>query len=204
MSTQALTLSPGFELVRPRALSHARREITKQDLDRLLAWLHPGREEAGRAYEQIRRKLITVFASRGCDCPEELTDETMDRVIGKVERIAGSYEGDPALYFYGVARNVWREYLKVRRMPTTPPPDPPDSLRPELDCLDECMEKLLPKNRELLVEYYHEDKQAKIDHRKELAGRHGLDMNALRIRVHRIRSVVGECTTTCLNRRSIH
>lgn len=65
------------------------------------------------------------------------------------------------------------------------------------------MEKMLPKNRDLLVEYYQEDKQAKIDHRKELAGRYGLDMNALRIRVHRIRSVVGECTTACLQRRRI-
>jgi DNA-directed RNA polymerase specialized sigma24 family protein len=205
MLTRSIALSPGFELVKPRAVSYSKADLTQQALDRLLAWLHTDREEAGRTYELIRRKLIKVFASRGCDRPEELTDETIDRVMGKVHQIAGDYEGDPALYFYGVARNVWREYSKVKRTRIAPLlSDSSGSPGPELDCLEECMEKLLAKNRDLLVEYYQEDKQAKIDHRRELAGRHGLDMNALRIRVHRIRSVVGECTTACLQPRLVY
>ncbi len=201
MLTQPFPLSAGFEPVRLRGFYRTGQNVTPQAFDRLLGWLHPDREEGARTYEQIRRKLIKVFTSRGCRCPEELADETIDRVTGKVEQILGDYQGDPALYFYGVARNVLREYNKVRTLRQTPlAPAESDSVQPELDCLEECMEHLLPRNRELLVEYYQEDKQAKIDHRKELASRHGIDMNALRIRMHRIRSVLGDCTTACLER----
>jgi hypothetical protein len=62
---------------------------------------------------------------------------------------------------------------------------------------------LLPKSRELLIEYYREDGNAKIAHRKAIAGRLGLGMNALRIRVHRIRSVVSACTIACVQHRRI-
>jgi len=196
-------ISNGFELLQPRALSCADGELVQSSFDLLLKWLHPDREEAGRRYELIRRKLITVFTSRGCRNPEELADETINRVMAKVDRIVGTYDGDPALYFYGVARNVCREYRKFRKVPELAPPadsETSDSIEAELNCLDECMERLLPKNRDLLLEYYQEDKQAKIDHRKTIAERYGLDMNALRIRVHRIRSVVAECTTACVER----
>ncbi len=204
MLTHSLDLTAGFNTVRPRAVSRSSREVTPKDFDQVLRWLHPDREEAGRLYVQIRSKLVKVFVSRGCDCAEELTDETIDRVIGKVGEVAESYEGDPALYFYGVARNVHREYCKVRRV--APPPVQPEAAEeasPELVCLEGCMEHLLPKNRNLIVAYYQEDKQAKIDHRKALAEELGIDMNALRIRAHRIRSTVADCTTACLQRRSI-
>ncbi len=204
MVTSSGALLSGFELVRNRALSRSSRGLTQESLDRLLQWLHPDREEAGRAYEQIRRKLIKIFTARGCDCPEELADETIDRVTGKVGEIVDGYRGDPSLYFYGVARNVFREYSRIKKLPAQScPPDPADPIQPALDCLDGCMEGLLPKHRALLVEYYEEYGGARIEHRKVIARRHGLEMNALRIRVHRIRSVVSACTMACMHRRSI-
>ncbi len=204
MPAQFFASSAGFEPIRPRALSHASREITPEAFERLLEWLHRDRNEAGRIYEQIRRRLIKVFTSRCCDCPEELADETIDRVVRKVEQVTRGYQGDPVLYFYGVARNVFREYHRIKRLAQLPTPlEQSDSPRPELDCLDDCMGHLPPKNRELLVDYYQEDRQAKIDHRKEIARRNGLDMNALRIRVYRIRSFLGECTVACLQRQKI-
>lgn len=205
MTMESLALTSGFEMTRLRSVSRSTKEVTQERFERLLKWLHRDREEAGRLYEQIRRRLIKVFVSRGCDCAEELTDETIDRVTGKVELVAESYEGDPALYFYGVARNVLREYCKTRKISQPPAPqETPDEAFPELVCLEGCMDQLLPKNHDLIVEYYREDRQAKIDHRKALAARHGIDMNALRIRVHRIRSAVADCTNACLQRRSIH
>jgi DNA-directed RNA polymerase specialized sigma24 family protein len=108
--------------------------------------------------------------------------------------------GDPALYFCGVARNVWREHCKVRRHLDPPPPGPDDATEAEFECLEECMSHLLPKNREMILEYYGEEKHAKIEHRRQLALRFGLDMNALRIRLHRIRSSVGDCVRECVNR----
>jgi DNA-directed RNA polymerase specialized sigma24 family protein len=203
MVTSSFGISRGFEPGLRRSWSHTARELTRESLDRLLDWLHPDREEAGHAYEKIRRKLIKIFTVRCCDCPEDLADETIDRVIAKVEKIADGYQGDPSLYFYGVARNVFREWSRIKRFSNqSPPQDPADSFQPELDCLDACMERLLPKNRKLLIEYYLEDGKAKIEHRKAIAARHTVEMNALRIRVHRIRSVVSECTTACLRDRS--
>ena len=204
MVTSSMAISPGFEPVRLRALSRSTRELKQEPLDRLLQWLHPEREEAGRAYEQIRRKLIKIFASRRCECPEELADETIDRVIGKVDQVVRGYQGDPSLYFYGVARNVYREYRKIKRLPPQSPlPNATETIRPEFDCLDECMERLFPKSRDLLIEYYQDKGKARITHRKAIAGRLGLELNALRIRVHRIRSIVSECTIDCLQQRRL-
>jgi hypothetical protein len=43
---------------------------------------------------------------------EELADEVINRVSKKLPQIVDIYVGDPALYFYGVARKVHREYLR--------------------------------------------------------------------------------------------
>ena len=64
------------------------------------------------------------------------------------------------------------------------------------------MEHLSEKHREMLLEYYQEDRHERTERRKLLAQRHGLDINALRIRLHRIRSVVAECTAAGLQRRN--
>ena len=87
-------------------------ELTPEAFDRLLLWLNPDRERAGRKYEEIRRKLITILSSRGCTCPEDLTDEAMNRVTRKVPEIIDNYVGDPALYFYGVAHKVHLEWVR--------------------------------------------------------------------------------------------
>ena len=67
-----------------------------------------------------------------------------------------------------------------------------------LDCLEECIKKLTTRNRKLILEYYKDEKGAKIDRRKELADRLGIATNALRIRAHRIRVNLQSCVTDCL------
>src|SRR5262249_4012817 len=94
-----------------------------ESVDFLVAWLHPDPEQAGVRYEEIRRRLIKVFAGRECWEPEDLADETMRRVQSNVLEVAPSWVNDPALYFYAVARNVRREYLRRKPVPT-PPPSP--------------------------------------------------------------------------------
>src|SRR5512139_2426939 len=78
--------------------------LSPELFDSFLAWLHPDREQAGRRYEGIRLRLIKIFTCRGCSCPEDLADETINRVIVKLPRILQSYRGDPGCYFGGVAR----------------------------------------------------------------------------------------------------
>lgn len=174
---------------------------TQEAFDSLLNWLDPDRERAGQKYETLRLKLIKIFACRGCREAEELADETINRVTSKVAELAKTYQGDPALYFYGVAHKLHLEYLRKTRLPQLPPPPPPppDETDTEAyECLDECMSQLPTETRELLLRYYQEDKQAKIDNRKLLARELEIGVNALRIRVHRIRLQLQKCVQSCL------
>ncbi|PYP89570.1 MAG: hypothetical protein DMF61_02560 [Blastocatellia bacterium AA13] len=168
----------------------------------MLRWLDPDCERAAEKYEVIRSKLIRMFARKGCWMAEELTDITMTRVANKVHEIAPTYIGNPALYFYGVAQNVYREWLKwlddQRKAQSPPPPDTPEVNELRLLCLDGCLEKLDPDSREFIIEYYRADKRAKIDCRKALADRFGVALNAIRMRAHRTKATLHQCIKGCL------
>ena len=165
----------------------------------MLAWLDSDREVAGQKYEQIRQKLIKMFIGRGCPDPEELASETLSRVTRKIQDIADTYEGDPMFYCYKVAYLVYLESIRKRPQPLPmPPPDSSEQVEREYDCLERCMSRLQPGDRELVLQYYQQDKRAKIDHRKELADKMGIALNALRIRAHRIRLNLRRCMLECL------
>lgn len=182
--------------------------LTQDAFDTLLSWLDSDRERAGNKYEAIRLRLIKIFTCRGCSEAEELADEAINRVVSKVADATFEYEGDPALYFYGFAPNLHREYLRRNRLkvaevssedggPAAPPPFADDS-QLEYDCLDRCLEHLPADNRKLVLEYYQQELRAKIDHRKRLATELGIAVNALRIRAHRIRRALEECVRDCM------
>ena len=61
--------------------------LRQDEFDRLLTWLDPDPERAGSMYEKIRWRLIAILAARGCRVPEELADETIDRVARRVADI---------------------------------------------------------------------------------------------------------------------
>jgi DNA-directed RNA polymerase specialized sigma24 family protein len=174
-------------------------DLTKEALDRLLHWLDRDRDRAGQRYEQIRSGLIKVFLCRGSVDPEELADETINRVAKKAHEIAESYVGDPAPYFYGVAKMVYLEYSRRKLVAShPPPPDAAGEADLRFDCLEQCMQNLSAKNRELILAYYEHESGAKIDHRKELADRMGITVNALWIRVHRVKKDLQNCVNQCL------
>ena len=173
--------------------------LTPENFNDLLLFLGSDPDEAGKKYEAIRRRLMTIFTCRGCTQPDELADETINRVASKVPEIARTYVGDPALYFYGVSRKVFLEWVKKRPLPAPVQSVPSSEEREvELDCLDKCLEKLTSRNRDLILEYYRYEETEKIEHRKALASRLGIGMNALRIRAHRIRDNVQRCVTDCI------
>jgi DNA-directed RNA polymerase specialized sigma24 family protein len=178
--------------------------LTQAAFDSLLAWLDPDREQAGRKYESIRHRLIKIFTCRGRPDAEELADETINRVTVRAPDIVKKYEGDPALYFYGVAQKVYLE--SVRKRPQPPPPVPrleAEDLERESECLERCMARLSQSNQQLAIEYYQDEKRAKIDHRKDLAERLGIAQNALRIRAHRIRATLHQCVKACLEQEGL-
>jgi DNA-directed RNA polymerase specialized sigma24 family protein len=191
--------------------------LTQDAFDRLLDWLDADRDVAGRKYEAIRLRLIKIFTCRGCSEAEDVADETINRVAARVSEIARDYQGDPAAYFYGVAQKVYLEYLrrsKTRQAevsldsPTTntaPRAEYLDEkIEPSYECLDRCLEHLPTLNRKLVLEYYQQERKAKIDHRKLLAAELGIAVNALRIRAHRIRRSLEQCVHTCLEQQPAH
>ena len=119
--------------------------------------------------------------------------------------MAETYLGDPAPYFVAVAHNLYLEYVSKRsrrsempdELPQPPAPDPDEEQ--EYECLDLCMQRLTPANRSLMLEYYRETRQAKIDNRKRLAEELGIGVNAVRIRAHRIRVDLQRCIDKCLS-----
>jgi DNA-directed RNA polymerase specialized sigma24 family protein len=180
--------------------------LTQERFDTLLTWLHPDREKAAEKYENIRQSLIKIFTWRGVTDAEGLADETINRVTQKIHELRATYSGDPALYFYGVAKKIIHEH---QRMPKTVPldvdqlsypslTDEPKTSKIAYDCLDKCLAELSPANREIFLSYYAQKKLGKIDHRKVLAGKLGIDVNALRVRVHRIRLALERCIKACL------
>jgi len=174
--------------------------LRQDEFDRLLTWLDPDPERAGSMYEKIRWRLIAILAARGCRVPEELADETIDRVARRVADIEATYVGDKAIYFLGVLNNVHHEYLK---RPVISPPmqivaDDTDKKEQTHICLENCLERLSSNSRALIEGYYSAEKQAKIVLRKRLAQQNGINVSVLRLRALRIRQKLQACIEQCL------
>lgn len=191
-----------------RTGQESRWALTPDALQALLDLLDRDPEEAGRKYEEIRNRLLRIFQWRGCAWPEELVDETMNRVAHKA---AGGLElrsEDPFRYFCGVAQMIFKEILRDQRkqqeavveMQKIEPP-PEDDPYPEEDerltCLRICLEELSPENRDLMMDYYTGEGAGRIRRRKKLAAKLGVAMNALRIRAYRLRSKLEDCVREC-------
>src|ERR1044072_6927858 len=185
-----------------------RRTLTEESFESLLSWLAPERESAGRQYEDIRQALVKIFTWNGIPEAEDMADETINRVTQKVQELRDTYQGDPALYFYGVAKKLILEYRRGgtgAQIPrstveslSSPPTDDSTERDRELDCLEKCLEMLPDATRELILRYYSQRKWAKVESRKKLAETLGLDANALRVRVYRIRATLELCVRECL------
>ena len=169
--------------------------LEQDEFDQLLSWLDPDPQQAGLTYEKIRRRLISILASRGCAGAEELADEIIDRVARRVVDIRDAYVGDKAIYFLGVMNNVHHEYLKRPTMPR--PPEPGDDAEAK-EKTHQCLDKLTNNSRQMIERYYAEDKQAKIDLRKRIAEEFGISPNTLRLRALRIREKLQACIEQCL------
>lgn len=179
-------------------------ELNQESFESLLLWLNSDREQAGRRYEDIRGRLIKIFGSRGCAEPDLLADETINRVAKRVEEISQTYEGDPALYFYGVANKIHMEQLRKQKPIEILPPVPDlDDYEDEYVCLEGCIGHLPARSRALVLEYYEHKQQDKIAQHQRLAERLGIGLNALRIRAHRARLVLRKCIINCLEKKSV-
>lgn len=159
---------------------------SQQAFDKLLAWLDPDRETAGEKYNKIQSKLIGIFACFGCDA-EDLSDKTFNVVISKIDWLTENYVGNPALYFYGVAKRIYLEQLAKKPRPIIPPPDNCSEEEEQMhDCLEKSLDELSAADKKVVLQYHEGEKQEKINNRAKLARELGISRNALRIKVYRL------------------
>jgi len=190
-----------------------RAPLTQDAFAKFLLAFDADRDRAAEKYEALRRTLIRFFEWRSAPFPTDHADETFDRVCRKIDdRVEiGNIGG----YCYEVARLVCLEALKGRdrklvSLDAAGAPTPAARVAADeaadterrLTCLDECLRVLPPDRRELILEYYRDDRRARIDRRQLLAQRFGLQRETLANRAQRVRNKLEQCVTQCLGRPS--
>jgi DNA-directed RNA polymerase specialized sigma24 family protein len=180
-------------------------------LNRLLTWFDQGSDSGGERYLEIRRRLVAYFERKDCLFPDELADDTLNRVARRLQEEGAIEDASPAHYCYIVARFVFMEYLRrpERTHSSIDELSDPDHLAAVasfaqadadaeiapgiVDALEQCLESLRTEERSLILEYYRGEQRSKIVARRELAERLGLSMNALSIRACRLRARLELC-----------
>ena len=192
-------------------------ELNEEAFHRLLSSLSSDLGQAAEKYEEIRHKLILFFEHRGCPWPQEQVDETINRVARRIAEGEEIRAAEMVNYFYGVAKNVLREYWKgaereaarLSQLPEmsalTVTPDElherqAERLRRErcLECLEDCLQALPEETRQLIARYYQGDQGGQVRIRQALAEQLQISAIALRLRVSRIRAKLDTCLTRCL------
>lgn len=194
---------------------HQEAKLTQVAFNRLLAWLDDGVDSHGERYLEMRRRLVDYFDRRNRRDAEELADETLNRIGRTLEETGVIRTRPPARYCYVVAKFVLLEDFRRERRHTSLDEgrvaavsrvrafrvverDEADVIREQrLDCLDRCLDELKPEQRALVVEYYSETRRQKIERRRDMASCLGITMNALGIRVCRIRDALMACLQRC-------
>jgi DNA-directed RNA polymerase specialized sigma24 family protein len=176
-------------------------DITVERFSTFLAWLSPDVDLAAEEYERVRGTLYMFFANRRCSYADELADETINRVILKSSE--ETIENKLA-YFYGVARNVYREFLRKQRVhldieEVTLPATQPDQPTFSRECLDKCLAELPAESQELMLDYFSEEESAKIRLRQQISARLKTTQTALRMRVSRTMRSLKNCVRDCMS-----
>jgi len=190
--------------------------LTPNAFRKFLDWLDEGADSDGEKYLEMRRRLVIYFDRKNCLSPDDLADETLNRVARRLEE-KGRIESDaPAKYCYTVARFVFMEYLRDSQKENVPledvlqkqtdknfialdSDDEKAIKETRLKCLEQCTGKLEPENRDLIIRYYFGKERVKIENRRALAQSLRITMNALSIRACRIRDKLEACVKKCMD-----
>ena len=198
-----------------RAVQKKDWSLTAHVFHRLLTWLDEGTNSDGQRYLEMRRRLVVYFDRKNCSAPDELADETLNRVARRLDEEDVIESETPARYCYIVARFVFMEHLRGAQQA--------NALRDEmwraslgndlvlsgadndqgikdkmLNCLEQCGDKLEPLNRVVIIRYYFGKGRVKIENRRALAEELGITQNALTIRACRIRDKLEDCVRRCV------
>jgi DNA-directed RNA polymerase specialized sigma24 family protein len=180
--------------------------LNKKAFDQLLNCFSSDRDAAAVQYDLGYRKVVRYFEWRGIVRAEACADETMDRVARRITE--GKQIDKLMAYIFGVAHHVFQEVLDEEKRATALEDAPAEYLRQDptepvdpdarLICFDRCLGELGAENQKLVLGYYEGEGREKIDNRLKLARELKIPLNALRIRVHRIKRTLEDCIAECL------
>jgi RNA polymerase sigma factor (sigma-70 family) len=187
--------------------------LTGPALDKLLASLDADLNEAGRKLLDIRRRLQKFFECNRCPDPDELVDVTIYRGARRIDE--GVEVRELPSYLAQIARFILKEQWGAPErnmeqieaegsgvMLAAPMRDQNENEKEELEerleCLEKCSGKLVPAERQRVIDYYYEHGRAKIDKRKQMADDLKITLSNLRVRMHRTRQRLEECIVECL------
>jgi DNA-directed RNA polymerase specialized sigma24 family protein len=182
-------------------------DLTPKAFNQFLSILDIDRDRAGEIYETLRRNLIQLFIWRGCRDPESHADETINRVIRKIDE--GEEVRDVIAYAHGVARRLLLEIFKKQEReqvgidelpPLVAQPAEQNDDENGVLCLRRCLNRLPEESRQLIVLYYQGEKSAKIENRKRLAEGLRVTLGALRYRAFDLRQRLQGCIERCMGR----
>jgi len=179
-------------------------DLSEVAFSRLLARLNADPALAGEEYEKLRTRLIYFFERKGCRIAAELGDETINRIARKIEE--GHEIRDMYKYSSGVARLVlkehWddprREWEELDEQLSPKGGDKREIDEDQIECMKNCMHSLSVEERELIIKNCTTNKMGKM----EMASALGLTINALRLRVFRIRTRLHDCYEKCIGSNS--
>ena len=184
-----------------------------------LNWLDDGSDSRGEKYLEMRRRLVAYFDRKNCVAPDDLADETLNRVARRLEEEGTITGSAPAQYCYITAKFVFLEYLRGGSRSHTSlselsqgeadaalgaaslTDDEVQNKERLSACLEGCLTKLPSSDRDLILEYYRGEQRSKIENRRGLAEALRVSVNALSIRACRIRNKLELCVRECSGQR---
>jgi DNA-directed RNA polymerase specialized sigma24 family protein len=178
------------------------RELTQAEFDMLLAEFDSDRDEAGKKYVEVRRRLVKFLGLWGCSDPDEQADEAMSRTARKI------FEGERIeklnAYLLGTANLVYKETVREEisqrnAMSLKPPQENHAEEEGRQKCYKRCLRGLPAEEHDLMLRYYQWPKPPD---RIKLADQMGISLNLLRVSAFRIRKKLGDCLQECLKLQS--
>ncbi len=187
-------------------------------LQALLTLLHPDPVEAADAYRRLQLRLVRFFNLTAASDPQQLADETIDRLVRRAAEIvtvvpmdhandsAVTEDQQPinhssATLVFSIARQVLKEDLS-RSQPNdeqvrewlTRTTNAPDSKQAGRQAnLQSCLSHFSSERRQLLEKYYGWSSSHKAEHHLKLAQSLGLSLDTLRNRTLRSRLQLESC-----------
>ncbi len=187
----------------------------QKKFDNFLAWLDPNRDLAATRYVTIRGGLVKYFSRKTChgdfNCPhaEDLADETLDRVISKMDEVSLNNGAEPERRIFTFAKYLRLEHHRQPQFEPFPSDfvEKPsrksgEAIEKEAEsrCFDECLGELPFKDQRLVTEYFGHSGKERSRRRQQQADDLGITLSNLRTTTCRMRKKLEECLRNCLNK----